>query len=681
MIPTRSARKRSNRTGMQPRVWAVCGCLFVAALIVMQAGCQMTRERAFQRMAYVASFSPHDVVTVKPVKKDLKSRLVPSVFIKKSQPSERTQQLLHQYGLLEHYKRDSARIIRWLNELAANQPTMEEVHALAELAEIEANWHLTQRRSDDAMNYYTTAVIHSYQFLFAPRLDIKRNAYDPQFRSICDIYNRSLEGMLRQACRDGRLVPGQSISVGQGENQFEVEVEVAGRWKDQQFERFEMVSDYQTQGLTNRYHTYGLGVPLIAVRQQIETDAGMEKFYPPSLTLPMTAFGHLRRDQRDPDSGRLQAVLTLFDPLEQTVVNTDGQQVPLESDITTPLAHNLRDPIVHSGVLETVSLINAELAPELYGMYMLEPFDPGKIPVVMVHGLWSSPMTWIHMFNDLRADPEIHANYQFWFYSYPTGQPFWYSARTMREDLNQIRELLDPSGTSVPLNRMVLVGHSMGGLISTMQSLHSEDRFWSMISETPISEFQGDTESLQRLKDTFYFEPGRSIARVITIATPFEGSEFANGMTQWASRQIFTLPNAQKNQIDKVVRANGDKIKSKELLTTATSLDSLESKAPIFEAIAQSTSASHVKHHNIYGRTEKKRWFTTRSTPAWQGDGVVSLESAQNPRAVSRYAVAADHSTIHQNEACIYEVKRILLEQLVELSRIQGRVIPELPME
>ena len=59
---------------------------------------------------------------------------------------------------------------------------------------------------------------------------------------------------------------------------------------------------------------------------------------------------------------------------------------------------------------------------------MVQPYEPGKIPVLMVHGLWSTPMTWMEMFNDLRSQPEIRDHYQFWFYLYPTGQPFWLSA-------------------------------------------------------------------------------------------------------------------------------------------------------------------------------------------------------------------------------------------------------------
>ena len=74
----------------------------------------------------------------------------------------------------------------------------------------------------------------------------------------------------------------------------------------------------------------------------------------------------------------------------------------MESDITTPLAYHMNDPLLNTSVLATAAMINANVAKELYGLYMLEPFDPNKIPVVMVHGLWSSPMTWMEMFNDLR---------------------------------------------------------------------------------------------------------------------------------------------------------------------------------------------------------------------------------------------------------------------------------------
>ena len=109
---------------------------------------------------------------------------------------------------------------------------------------------------------------------------------------------------------------------------------------------------------------------------------------------------------------------------------------------------------------------------------MLEPYEPGKIPVLMVHGLWSSPMTWMEMFNDLRSVPEIRKHYQFWFYEYPTGQPFWVSAAQMRHDLAKLRDVLDPRHLEPALDQMVLVGHSMGGLVSRLQTVDSGDGYW-----------------------------------------------------------------------------------------------------------------------------------------------------------------------------------------------------------
>ncbi len=657
--------------------WRI-GCLILCA---SQVGCLMTREKAFHRIAYVASFNPRSAVTVKANSKNRPLQRAGCYFAKKPKPSARTELLLRKYSLLDRYRSDPQKVIQWLQELAAEPVTMEEVHALAELAEIEANWLRGRGQVESASNYYATALVHSYQFLFAPRLDLNRNAYDPQFRNICDIYNRSLEGLLRQVCAAGKLSSGQSVIVGSGASQFEFAVEIAGRWQEQEFERFELVSDYQTTGLVNQYHTYGLGVPLIAVRKQQAIDSPVEKYYPPNLTLAMTAFCHLHPDTRNPETGLRRAVLTLYDPLERTTVTADSQVVPLESDITTPLAYNLRDPVISTGVLETASLLNAELAPELYGMYMLEPYNPAKIPVVMVHGLWSSPITWVQMFNDLRANPDIHANYQFWFYSYPSGQPFWNSARQMRDDLAKIRRVLDPSGDSASLDQLILVGHSMGGLVSAMQTMESDNRFWKMVSQDSIESFEGDPESLKLLRDTFYFSPNPSVRRVITIATPFQGSDFANEATRWISKKLFTLPQLQTDHLKKIAQLNSDKLSEQAMLTTATSLDSLASGAPVFTAINEADVADGVKFHNIFGKIPKNYLVSLGRPPVFLGDGVVSLESANHVRAVSQLAVPAEHSDVHQSPACIYEVKRILIENLVELDRIRSRHIPKLPAD
>ena len=144
-------------------------------------------------------------------------------------------------------------------------------------------------------------------------------------------------------------------------------------------------------------------------------------------------------------------MLELYDPLAPDESVIAGQGVPLESDLTTPLAYFLSRPEMNLGNLATIGLLRPDAllamrpgGPDpIMGLYMVQPYEPGKIPVLMVHGLWSTPMTWMEMFNDLRSSPEIRDRYQFWFYLYPTGQPFWLSAPNAR-DLAKVREAARP---------------------------------------------------------------------------------------------------------------------------------------------------------------------------------------------------------------------------------------------
>ena len=136
--------------------------------------------------------------------------------------------------------------------------------------------------------------------------------------------------------------------------------------------------------------------------------------------------------------------LELHDPLVYDQVQIAGRLVPLETDLTTPLGF-LLDKREFSGTsLATWGLLDPTSVKQLQGLYMLQAFDPRKIPVVMVHGLWSSPDTLTEMLNDLRSLPEIRNRYQFWSYLYPTGQPFWFSATQMRDDLER------SAGRSIP---------------------------------------------------------------------------------------------------------------------------------------------------------------------------------------------------------------------------------------
>ncbi|MEL7496941.1 MAG: alpha/beta hydrolase [Planctomycetota bacterium] len=658
-------------------------CAVIALIAICLSGCAAVEQRIL-RQAVIVSIGNEQIVEVTP----RKQRRVSSwnrVWLKPEPPSQRTAILLRRFNLEKVYQKRPDEVIEWLHQLVRGRPELHEVHALAELAEKQASWSYRTGDTQRATRLYAMATIHAYKFLFDNDLNLDRNAYDPQFRSICDIYNRSLEGMLREICLQQGFAQGYQTVVGEDGRELEIEVRIEGRWEDQQFERFELVNDFDTAGFENQYRTYGLGAPLIAIRKQQPIHYPSEQYYPPELTLPMTAFLHLipsdeHRDQ--PDAADTEhphrAILTLYDPLERTAIETEKNKVvPLESDITTPLAYGLRDPLINKGVIATGSLLNADFAPEAYGMFMLEPYDPEKIPVVMVHGLWSHPATWSHMFNDLRANPEIHNNYQFWFYSYPTGQPFWISAKQLREDLASIRKELDPSFSSKTLDEMIFVGHSMGGLISTMQVVESEDHFWSVVSHDSITKFEGDPETLQQVRNTFFFEANRSIDRVITISTPYRGSSVANSATRWLGQKLIKLPALVTDDFKRIARKNSDRINDPSFLTTTTVVDSLSPDSQVFDALAKSKRHDELTVHNIIGRVDRSSIFSGTST-AGVSDGVVEIGSAKAVDAQSQIFVNEEHQKVHQHPACILEVRRILMKNLAQQDRIHARPLPVL---
>jgi hypothetical protein len=405
---------------------------------------------------------------------------------------------------------------------------------------------------------------------------------------------------------------------------------------------------------------------MIALRNRRSPDEPGEKYYPEGLSFPVTAILrvtsphlHSTKDLHH----RHPCVLELHDPLASTDIELNSRLVPLQADLSTPLAYFLDNPKFREQTDSTVGLRDANKTEKYRGIYMLEPYDPNRIPVVMVHGLWSSPLTWMPMFNDLRSFRELRKNYQFWFYQYPTGQPFWVSATQLRSDLQTMRRDLDPQFQHRVLDQMVLVGHSMGGLVSRMQTIESGNEFWSILSEQPFEEVKGNDEDKQKLAAALFFHPNPSIQRVITIGTPHRGSEYANDYTQWIARNLIRLPASLIELGNSLIRENPGVFRDTALLTTTTSIDSLNPKSPIFKAMLQARRAPWVRYHNIIGIVEKSQWFDAKSI---ESDGVVTVDSAHMNDVVSEIVVAAQHTSIHSTPRSILEVRRILIEHLRE---------------
>jgi pimeloyl-ACP methyl ester carboxylesterase len=630
---------RAISAASRPRCWIV-----LAILLSFLPGCASNSYLSVRRVPQNPLAGPLDLL----------SRSGPK-------PTDRTRQLLRRYDLVDTLKRDPKTVLHKLEEQIAAEPTIDATHAYAELTYIQAKKAQVLGRESEALDLYSAAVAHAYLYLFSPQFEYQRNAYDPQFRRACDVYNASLEEVLRIMKKQGRLSPGQTYAIAAEDQHLDVQVVACGLWKPDDFKEFEFVSDYEVKGLVNRHVTYGLGVPLIAIHRGESSQDPASRFYPRGMSFPVTAI--LRAVEKPclvrGGARRIGCALELHDPLVYDQVPIAGRLVPLETDLTTPIGFQLEKREFSGMDLANLGLRDPSAANKFRGLYMLEAFDPRKIPVVLVHGLWSSPDTWTEMLNDLRSLPEIRNGYQFWAYAYPTGQPFWYSATQMRDDLQTVRRTVDADRRWPALDRMVLVGHSMGGLVSRLQTLPGGEPYWRMLTDRPLDELQADPETREQIVKTLFFQPNPDIRRVITIGTPHRGSDFVNDYTRWLGRKLITLPAMMTQTKAKVLRDNPDFFRNTDLFTVNTSIDSLSPDSPLLPVMLASEKPPWVSYHNIVG-VVSERDLLGRITE--KGDGAVTYESAHLDDVQSEIVVEADHVHVHQHPRAILEVRRILLE-------------------
>ena len=576
-------------------------------------------------------------------------------------PTARTEQWLRRYDLVE-YLDDPSELYERAQLIVNDNRSAENVYVLAELAYIAGKQAESSRQEETALDMYWASVANAYFYLFDEQLDSKRNPYDPQFRSACDLYNGALESSMRIAKARGLLTIGGTQTVQTATQSFNISMVSRGGWSPEDIEQLEFVSDYDLQGLTNHYRTFGLGVPLIAVYSRDSTADPAAEYYAPGMSVPVTAFLRVVPEhERRRGHNTHECELEFYNPIATSNIRIGRRRVPLQTDITTPLAYSLNDPQLQKVNAPTRGLLDVQRSSEVQGLYMLEPYDPYKIPVLMVHGIWSSAITWMEMFNDLRGDPRIRDNYQFWFYLYPTGQPFWISATQLRGDLQTARSALDPHQQSSSLEQMVLVGHSMGGLLAKMQAIESGDDFLRLVTDQDITDLDVEPDVRAKLQKALYFHPDPSVRRVVTIATPHRGSNFSNRTTQWLGRRLIHLPDMVEQNIDNIVRNNRNLIRKRGVLQIRTSIESLAPDSPVLPVVLAAKRAPWVKYHNVVGRLADEGVV---GRVAGDSDGIVRAESARLDDADSQIEVPADHTSVHQHPKTVLELQRILLSHL-----------------
>lgn len=593
-----------------------------------------------------------------------------------------------------------------LRALVEENTTSDLVYVYAETAYLQAR-RVEKSRPMLAQRLYADVIFFSWHYIFNPAFteDHLRATWNGQLADLVLLYNGASERFLQLALTDALKVKNAPFPFLHGQDSV-VKMETGmifvhtnvnpGGWNPDEFGEFCVAASCVVDSLNIDCRQKGFGVPLVVERRAgAQTRRIEEKYYPPSILFPATAvlrpnpaipLGTLPPIEPDafatPDAPDF--TLELYDSFAISDLVQDGNALPLEKDLTTPLAYyletheKLASRVTRQSLLRPEELLQTtQQERQLQGLYLIDPFDPNKIPVVMTHGLASSPVTWMEMYNALRSVQGFQHGYQFMFFFYPTGQPFWASAATMRRELAEMRETVDPDRVYSALDDAVLIGHSMGGLISTMQVQSTGDMIWNVVSSSPVDSFDFDEEARNKIQDWFFYEPNPSIKRVITIATPFKGSKYANTFTKWIADRAISVPQTVASVLTSAASlATGIKDAEDDydpaLLTISTSVQSLDPTCPIFQVFNDLPVPSDVALDNIVGvlpQLERKRINPRKS------DGVVDFESAHRAIAESETQTAAPHTMVHANIDSINRVRNILALHLARHSRTAQQTV------
>jgi triacylglycerol esterase/lipase EstA (alpha/beta hydrolase family) len=395
-------------------------------------------------------------------------------------------------------------------------------------------------------------------------------------------------------------------------------------------DRIDLKGSYVTQ----RTARAGIGAPLVAKGKGMNERAKQD-FSNPRIYYGVTALIHF-------EGKRAEA--SFEDPLAVEEVRYAGHTQPLAADFTVPLATMLAESEPRK--IEMLRLLFPADYAETARISRLQPYDPNKTVILVIHGLMDSQATWTPMINTLRGDPEIRKNYQFWFFSYPSGYPYPYSAALLRKELDAIAK-------RYPTQKMALVGHSMGGCISRLMITDSGEKLWMNLFKKRPRDTHLSPHTRRLAEDALLFSHRKEVGRVIFIAAPLKGSNLAGrSIVRWASGIIRTPGN--------LVQAGAELLKSTsfeegdlQLKRAPSSVDTLTPNNRFVKAINRIPIVPGIPYHTIIGDRGKG------NSPD-SSDGVVPYWSSHMEGAVSEKIVPSGHSA-HQNPEAIAEVRRILL--------------------
>lgn len=527
---------------------------------------------------------------------------------------------------------------------------------------------------DQQLENLDKSIRYSYAYLFKTSRKPQERIFDNRQVQVRDFYNQALTQLVNvHSLRNPTTNITPTIKIGK--STYTVDIQSYQRLQDMKLEKFISSYNMNFSGLRAINRRDGFGSDFVAVFPSGDASQHDNKYilnpltyhYPKGINPNIHKARYLAATiiaQPKKPTASVNDVLTspefeikVYDPYSIDKVNIAGQPYSLAANFSAPYGLWLAEN--NLGAAAYLTLIDREQHLTMPHLYMLEPYNPNKKIIVLVHGLASSPEAWIAVTNDIMGDAVLREHYQVWQVFYSTNMPILESRFQIYALLKQAFSTVNPK--DVAAKDAVLIGHSMGGIISRLLVSDADisKQALAMMNNLQQTRFRKHPVIGERLK----MKPITNFDRAIFLAAPHRGTDYADRWFTLAARKIIRLPATFLTTL--ADNLTSDDVDLKDFVKTLTNdviqngPSDLSKKSKFMELTANIPPEKGLVFHSIMGN------ITKSDDPNVITDGIVPYKSAHLDGAVSEKIIHGGHS-IQETPEAILELRRILRQHLVD---------------
>lgn len=510
--------------------------------------------------------------------------------------------------------------------------------------------------TEEEVNAYLMSARYAYAYLFFSGVAPTQRVFEDRQTQVRDYYNFAVQQVAVLLFEHQHKVKQQRGRYQIASWQIDTEFQHSRYHPQRLPEQLLPAAALSFKGIRNQFRRDGLGAELVAVAATPIKSEAVYSMLPTPVVTALLAFNGNTLSQLLSSS---DVTLALLDPLQQAAFQTSVAQVPLAANFTAGYGLWLaRSDFSRQAFRNLMGSASALQSPHIF---MLQPYDPNRKIILMLHGIASSPEAWVNTANEVLGDAALRERYQLWQLYYPTNLPLIINLQSIRETVLSTLEAVDPAAAAAASDDMVIIGHSMGGLLARLLVSEDDGGFLDRLSEL----LQLDPSRKRRLANRFSAEltitPLPGVTRAVFIAAPHRGTSVADyRLARWLAGLI-TLPVTvieKVHQFAEVVLDPEQQIQPAKV--RFTSIDNLSEHDSFIRAAVGLPINSRVKYHSIIAVEQP-------ALPVeQQSDGVVPYLSAHLDGAESEMVIRSGHS-VQETSAAILEIRRILYQHLTEL--------------